>query len=237
VSESFERQLSENTDGVLTDLVGHPAVIIAFGSLAHDPRKSAMGIPAFEFFKQLQGMAVDKVFVRDPARSFYHRPIEGLGATIPEMEETLRGFTGAAERVIVVGASAGGYAALLFGTLLRADSILAFSPITYLDRLHRLRHLERRWRAEIDPINRGPSAQRRYLDVRRVMKANPPDGGVTVFHGGKLRIDRIHAERMRSIPNVDVRELRGVGGHEVAKTLRDRGELLPLLQAAVTGGL
>src|SRR5438045_7257566 len=83
-------------------------IVVAFGGIS-----GGVGAPVFEFFRILSRIGVKRVFVRDHYRAWYHRGVEGVGADIPSVaSELAKLFEG--HRAILIGNSAGGYAALLF---------------------------------------------------------------------------------------------------------------------------
>ncbi|HEV7757713.1 MAG TPA: hypothetical protein VGO78_01950, partial [Acidimicrobiales bacterium] len=145
-----ERARDVGDAGCVADVTGRGTVLLAFGGLGQQ-----LGVPPFEFFTLTAGLDVDRVFVRDTQRGFYHRGVTGVGRTIPEIRDHLADLIPAGSRVVTVGVSAGGYAAILFGALLGVDEVHAISPITCLTRAGRLALRDRRWAAEIRVINRG----------------------------------------------------------------------------------
>ncbi len=73
------------------------------------------------------------IFIRDVYKTWYS---EGISAESPSIEATLsrlKKLTEKADYLVCVGNSAGGYAALLFGCLLKANAIFSFSGFVNLD--------------------------------------------------------------------------------------------------------
>src|SRR4051794_31750462 len=95
------------------------------------------GMPVFEFFSLLarEDPEVKRVFVRDLRQAWYQHGIEGIGADVPEAATRLRRLAAdsGAERVVTIGASAGGFGAILFGALVEGGEGHAFSPPTVPD--------------------------------------------------------------------------------------------------------
>ena len=91
-------------------------------------------LPQFEFVNFLCRHFADaeKHFYLDIYSKWYHKGIVGLSdnidGTVKYLEEQIKGFT----NVIFIGSSAGGYAAILFGSLLNIDTVIAFKPQTVL---------------------------------------------------------------------------------------------------------
>ena len=203
-------------------------MLVAFGGL-----KFRLGIPPFEFVQITEALDVDVVFVRDLSQSFYQRGVPGLGETFPEMATSLQPYVDAAPRSVCIGNSAGGFPALILGSMCGASEVQAFSPLTFLDRARRFRHHDKRWSKHIDPVNRGPERQRAFLDTRPIVREHPATS-VTIHYSNDLRIDRAHARRMSRCPNVTLDAVPG-RNHFVIREMRASGQLEKLLRAALFG--
>lgn len=220
--------------GVVADLApDSPVLAIAFGGLL----MSVGGLPPFEFFGVLnEAASVKKIFLRDLDQSWYHRGVEGLGSDIAGVETGLREIVAEAEprRLVMLGASAGGYAALLFGRLLGADEVHVFGPQTFISPGLRLRHLDRRWSQPWRALMLSGRYQPRYGDLYRFYRRTPSLGGhVVVHYSDAERLDDAHARRLGRHPDVELRRY-AEGGHFIVKHLRDSGQLQPLLRSLLS---
>ncbi len=83
----------------------------------------------------IRGNASEFIFVRDIYKNWCIQGINGTINTIDKLYERLKTMTEGRE-IITVGSSAGGFMAILFGTLLKAKTIYAFSPQVSLTRYH-----------------------------------------------------------------------------------------------------
>jgi hypothetical protein len=92
-------------------------------------------LPQFEFvnFLEKNFHSFEKHFYLDMYNKWYHKGIEGISKNIKETTEYLREKIKGFEEVIFIGSSAGGYAAILFGSLLKVDKVIAFKPQTIVD--------------------------------------------------------------------------------------------------------
>ncbi|HEX5224860.1 MAG TPA: hypothetical protein VFW29_07005, partial [Solirubrobacteraceae bacterium] len=117
-------------------------LLIAFGGM-----NQRIGIPPFEFFAAAGDIPVKRMFVRDLSQAWYHRGVPGAGADLMSVHELLAKTVAQhrVKRLVTAGGSAGGYAALVFGTLLGADTVLCFSPQTTLDMSELARMGDHRW--------------------------------------------------------------------------------------------
>ena len=204
------------------DAATHGTTLIAFGGAY----SAFGGIPPFEFLRIAEPLAARRVFVRDPRQRFYHYPIRGLGATIPDKVRTLRKVSRNGP-LVVVGNSAGGFAALLFGALLDADVVLAFSPRTTIDQRHYVAAGEA-VNSRVRAVNRNPRLQRDFFDLATILRQAEQRGAITVVYPRGNSTDRWHAERLRQCPAVQLRPMAS-DSHGLVRDLRDSGELLRLL--------
>ena len=208
---------------------GHRTVLAAFGGIA-----GALGIPPFEFFRMSQAYDVARVFVRDLGQSWYHGGLPGhasdLEGTGDGLRTTLAGLD--AERVVFVGNSMGGYAAMLFGSMLDVDEVLAFAPQSFIDVENRRRKRDRRWPEQMKRAQ--ALAGGRAEDLLPILAEYRGSMRVRILYSRKHRLDRVHAERLESVPCVELRAFRA-GGHGLIKALRDDGTLHDVLAGALTG--
>jgi hypothetical protein len=232
VHGSFAALLARPDAHVVFDLGSESrTLLVLFGGIA-----GGVSIPVFEFFRVSEGYPSQRVFLRDPRRSWYQLGIPGVGDSAASvrslLDETIA--RSGADRVVMAGASAGGYAAMLFGAWCGADETIAFSPQTFIDPGNRQRSGDDRWKEQIDTLHASASDRNVVFDLLAVLPS----------HGGKTRhlvhvstddqLDMIHAQRMTGCPGVDVIEHLD-GGHRLVKTLRDRGILRPLMLQALSG--
>lgn len=105
-------------------------LIISFSGYA----KQFGGIQPFEFLNFLNKYYpnTDKIFYIDHSASCYHKGINGISTdintTVEYIKTKIKGYT----KVLFMGVSGGGYAAILFGSLLNVSAVLAFMPPTIL---------------------------------------------------------------------------------------------------------
>jgi hypothetical protein len=200
-----------------------PTLLVAFGGL-----NRRLGMPPFEFMRLIGDMPIKRAFIRDPRQAWYHRGLPGYGDGLEGSRAAVERIlaTPGIERTVFVGVSAGGYAALLFGGLLGADVVLAFSPQTTIDvrALHALG--DRRWDDHLRPLEKAGLLDRRWLDLTGL----PPGPEYRVYFDEELELDRRHAERLKGIARL---YRFGGGGHQLVQQLRDNGALGHVLQGAL----
>jgi hypothetical protein len=89
-----------------------PVTVVAFCGIA--PKNSV-----FEWCKTIDRLPCNFVGVRDPVSDWYQTHKQEIASKVSEAAHGKRLF---------IGASAGGFAALMFGRMLEADAVLAFCP-------------------------------------------------------------------------------------------------------------
>ena len=227
----FARSL-ENPDVPLSfDMTSDSGtLLLAFGGMV-----GRMGIPPFEFFSLTGAIPVKRLFVRDLRQAWYHHGIPHHGSTIPEVAESLSGLIARheIERLVVAGTSAGGYAALVFGTLLGADTVLCFAPQTVLE-LDILADMDdHRWDYRIAEHPGTGTLDARWTDLRRALPGvRHAKTSYRVYFDDSLRSDRLHAERLTDLEGVRLYRF-GRGGHNIARALRETGALERVLRCAL----
>jgi hypothetical protein len=230
IQGSFAALLARPDAHVVFDLsLDSQTLLVLFGGIA-----GGVSIPVFEFFRVSEGYPSQRVFLRDPRRSWYQLGIPGVGdsavAVKSLLDETID--RSGAQRVVMAGASAGGFAAMLFGDWCGADATVAFSPQTFIDARNRERTGDDRWQEQIDALHGSAGGRDVVLDLLTVL---PTRDGKTQHHihvSTDDRLDMIHAQRMAGCPGVEIVE-HVDGGHRLVKTLRDRGLLRPVMLQAL----
>ncbi len=114
---------------------GHNILIICFGGMA----LQFGGILPFEFLTYLSSIYLDKCdlyFFIDKHQCCYHKGIKDITNNIDETVTYINNIitNGAYEKVICMGVSAGGYGAILFGSLCNnVTNVISFIPPTIIN--------------------------------------------------------------------------------------------------------
>lgn len=218
--------LDDTTVSLATDLryPGRP-VLVAFAGVI-----GKMGMPTFEFFNITKGLRINRVFVRDLERLWYQRGITGLGDDLPSAALGLRSAIDAIgpSRVVTVGNSGGGYAAIAFGALLEADEVLAISPQTVLGRVEAMRYQESTWAHVTERLEAAGGPDDRYADLAQMLSSSPCRPPCHVHYAAANEIDALHAEHLGGTPGVRLHP-HDHHDHNVITRLRDEGKLRQLL--------
>ena len=148
-------------------------LVLAFGGM-----RLRMGISIFEFRKILSNFDAKHLFVKDYQRKFYQYgllPGGNVTQALNLIEEAIEKI--GPKRIVVIGNSGGGHAALLFGFLLLKDGfpvekIHAFVP---------------RFRVEKEFLEY-PHIQPEYFELKEVFEGYPVAPGIFHLHYGYILI-------------------------------------------------
>jgi pimeloyl-ACP methyl ester carboxylesterase len=213
----------------LTPVDGSKDLFVFFGGIA-----AGIVIPPFEFYSAARILDASRLFIRDLDQCWYQTGVPSISrdinGTVQFIQDT-RASLGA-ERLVLVGNSMGGFAALLFSSLIPDCRAVAFSPQTFISPLLRLWYRDARWYRTIAKAWRRSVLRPYVWDLLPLMRSRmPAANSATVFAASGHRLDRLHAERLHGVPGVTVRLLDG-DTHNVVKSLRDRGELPAIIAGA-----
>lgn len=202
-------------------------LLIIFSGLKQNPA----AIPGFSFINVTAGLPAKKLFLRDLDKAWFLRGFRRETTNVEQSVEFLRGEAerAGARRVVLLGYSLGGFAALLYGALLNADAVQAFSPQTFISFWKRLRFRDHRWRRYVWKLHFGDT--RSFHDLRPILSR----AGRTQFHihyAQNSRLDAVHAAHVREAPGV-THHAYAEGSHRLVTELRDIGELRAIMERAV----
>ncbi len=212
----FEYEIQDPHRSVVVDMAypGAP-VLLAFGGIAG--RMAAM--PPFEFFRLTHRLAVNKVYLRDLDQCWYHAGLRGVTRDITGTLAFLTSLVSECrtDTAVVVGSSMGGYAALLFGSLMQASAIHAFSPHVFLGDGRSIRNKER-----LRALHENFSDE--YWDLNGVLEPPQRPGGRHIYFDSTNGKDRRQVKHLEDHPHLRLHRFRG-GGHNLVKYLKASGEL------------
>jgi pimeloyl-ACP methyl ester carboxylesterase len=214
--------------------VGHELTTPSKTMLISFAAMSSLKPPPFHMFETTSGLPVKRLFVRDPALVWFQRGVPGFGDTIDEVAASLKSILDEqeVERLVVMGSSAGGYAALAFGALLEADLVLSFSPQTILDRSWLDRIGDERWPDRFKDLAALGGPDPRWVDLREALPRERRDGTeFAVHYPSSAQNDGPHAERLSDLPGVTMIGYERAS-HSFIQGLRDRGELVQIFRSA-----
>lgn len=164
----------------------------------------------------------NKIFIMDKTDSWYHNGIDALTDDINETISFIKTIKDRKKysKVLCVGASMGGYMALLAGRLIGATNILALSAQTFLDSKNRSKYKDDRWDKSISELN---TLNREYLDLKPLYDDFDEDCNVEIHYSKNIELDEIHAKYL------DNKNVKAIGyehsNHYLAVYLHKQGML------------
>lgn len=207
--------------------------IVCFsGRRTEADRAAAANWSPFEFVKSFYDKDLHQFYLRDQENRWYQDGVAGLGQSIADTATALGAKLKEtpSKQVVTLGNSMGGYAAILFGILTKADRVIAFAPQTFIDPQMRKAHGDDRWEAELGAI---PREAMPYPDLLPLAEANPAVK-ISIYYCTGDRLDTLHAERLRHLPNVTIHTLAS-DDHNVARALKQLGLLAQVIDREIEG--
>jgi len=166
----------------------------------------------FEFQKFLDThfKNVDTHFYYDSFYNLYHNGIRDISSNIDETVEYFKKVILPYKNVIFIGASSGGYAAILFGSLLHINSVLAFFPQTF----RTAKNIDEKYR---DTANYISNITKYYLYGELNIQCEQHCHHIS------------HCERISHHPNVFLTKMYNID----LRRMRDNGELYEILKKLI----
>lgn len=162
-----------------------------------------LSLRVYEFFEATRPLGYHRILLRDQNRLWYHHGIDRKRRNWDQLLEFLATeiATINPRKVMCLGTSAGGYAALIAGHQLAADYVHAFGPDTLLETSaskiwhsrYRLAHLKLRLSRRV---------KTEFLDLAGLLKDPNRKTSYFVHYCVGCRSDRQSAERIERLPGV-----------------------------------
>ncbi|MCZ0702111.1 hypothetical protein J2T56_001555 [Natronobacillus azotifigens] len=175
-----------------------------------------LGMPINAFFGEVfSGYKI--VFLRDLKQSAFQSGLKGI-SDIDEsnkMSYYLKKLIkrSNAKKIILAGASTGGYAAIRYGLNLKeVNQIIAFAPPTFLDERNKKTYDDNRWQEELE-IN-----IMEELPDLKVLLTNKEKKLIDIYYAEDNELDQFHASRLEGHDNIHLHRLKQ-GGHRVLEEL------------------
>lgn len=220
-------KLNDYNKGILCDFNNRSNLLVSFGGI-----KQGIGVPMFEFFNSLKDLDCDKIYLRDFEQAWYFKGVDQEISNFHELIEYLKYIINKNNyrNVCFLGNSMGGFGALLFGSLLNVNKIIAFSPQTFIDFNNKLRFFDYRWISQIFKIYLQRNKDSLYFDLLSIFQLNSFESNVHIYYSIQHRLDSLHSERLVVFNNVNLHPVEKKG-HSIVKYLRDTGDLKIILSS------
>ena len=190
--------------------------LIAFGGMA-----GGLSMPPKEFFKSLVHKNINIIFVKDFKQCWYQKGLLGKTSDIESSIEYLKNIIPkTTEKLVTLGASAGGYAAIRFGIALNADRIMAFSPQTLID--------EEMVRVFSKSCLRDMKFDNIDLDLKKILAKYNPKIKIEVYYSVDNNRDKINVDHIKDYVKEFSYE---TDTHLLASYLKEKGLLEGILDS------
>ncbi len=236
MNSSLSENRSNAEQPIMVDFSHHArAVVVAFGS-RHVNKDT---IP-FEWIRTLEHLPAAKIYVRDIYQLWYQKGLPGIAGSPEGVRDYLCRLIAGQDinRIVTIGGSMGGYAALLFGSLMEADEALSFAGQTFLPTRRGRMLVKAVWKREWPILKKhwelvsDPTLDHKYFDLKPLLRDS---GGQTVYHlyySSAVKKDAIHAMHVADLENVSL-HMRSDPGHHLARAMHNSGELDRVLRKAI----
>lgn len=197
------------------------AIALVFTGLAD---QAMFPLPIFD--RYLATLNLTAVYLRDHNRLLYNNGISSLASDFAGTVKSLHSLVSdlGTRRLITIGTSAGGYAAIRYGLALDAECIVGFSAPTNLTADF------------LADDGRGRAVARRLqtlpadaLDALPLIQARERPTPIHLVYGEDMREDRRHALHLEGASGVNLHPLPGVDIHGSLGVLAQEKKLLPFL--------
>ncbi len=202
--------------------------MVSFGGI-----QQGLGIPVFEFFNSISDIPCDKLFLRDFSQAWYQKGVDSRLNHIDKIITYIQDKTrkNRYDKICFLGNSMGGYAAILFGSIINVDTVISFAPQTFINRFHRMINRDKRWQNQMNQVYAFEKKRKDFFDLKKYLKKNNSyKTQINIYYSPKDILDKKHAERLKDLNNIILNPIKE-GGHAVVKVVRDNGELKSLIKS------
>ena len=172
----------------------------------------------YHFIDLLSDFPAKKLFIRDLQDVWYNQGLPGITQDVESTAIYLKNIIKQqnVNKIVFIGASSGGYAALIYGHLLAVNEIHAFGAQTKIPNNA----------AEIELLK---NIQPKYFNLAKIYQANPNPSNCHLYFDTKFPPDVEHAYRLQDIENVELHGYCAGVGHKIAMWLKHQEMLKPIL--------
>jgi hypothetical protein len=199
-------------------------LIIIFNSNIYDYTK-------FELEKSLENFECNSIFLRDKYLSWYINGIDGFSKSLEETKNKLQEDIEQIKpnKIITIGLSSGGFAALYFGNLLKVNHIIACSPQIIINNntikyyYNKLKKIDKE--ISVLPLNEDINIDIfwcKFDNFTAVTKKQNP-------YVEQNRNDEQQYELVKNIKNVNNIQVEGGNHGEIMRIIIKNGELFKLI--------
>jgi hypothetical protein len=222
-------------------------LVITFGFFDADGPADFTFLGRMKKLEAITGRPLNKLLLRDPAYHWYLGGIQGLGVDVPSTLDAIRELIDFVRpsSVIMTGQSMGAFGAILYGTLMEVDKVVAFGTISAFERGVWDVIGETRWIPELMALEQSGVARPEHVDLPPLVAAatgRPVDidliygrfAGHSVHPHDAVGVDAAHASRFIDVPGVTLLPV-AASAHAVVEYFRARGVITEVLSQRIFG--
>lgn len=229
--KNWPRTPPARSEQLITERGQDPSVLV----VAFTGFTGKLTVSTFDFLRSTELLNYNRILLCDRSRTCYMNGIppvaEGLDALVALLRQLIDQH--APKCTLFIGSSGGSHAAMLFGHLLGADYVHAFSPHTNIDPAY--------WRASEVPqdveafgdvlvkMDSLPASARAYYDLREVLRESNGRTAYNLHVCARSPPDMARALRLDGLPGVTIHR-HDCDHHRVVVWLARRQRLLPMLK-------
>lgn len=202
-------------------------------------KQNVAGIQPFEFFNTFSDCNAQTLFLKDPSKTWFLSGIPGFGDSVDMVVDNIlklkKQFN--IERIVTIGGSSGGFASLLYGSILGADRAVALMPQTFVDPVLRKDKNITIYEKNVNDLYRlAPDSAVKHGDIKKnIMSCN---GGETntqyhIFYPN-YRDDVVFAEYLSGLENVCLYKAKH-DTHSLGQFMKENSMLKPLVMSTIYG--
>lgn len=209
---------------------GARTALITFGSFTNPGRSE----PSYAFvntvlrIKKTKKIKFDSYYLRSKSNDWYMSGFSGAESFLDSCEQIAKICAGY-DHAIFLGNSMGGYGACVFGIIVQASLILAFSPQTRFDKHFSEKIGEKRWLNEFSAMR-----QTHPVDNRAVRAVWPAENGTQarVYVGSECPQDVAYANELIGLKKAQIVSV-PASGHDLVHDLRATGRLEEIIHGGI----
>lgn len=194
---------------------------IFFGGIAN-----GIAMPPFEFFNSSKIIEEHKIFIRDLSQRWYQNGLylvtSDVSSTIAHISKLITDIN--PNKVYFVGNSMGGFAAIMFSSLMGIGNVIAFAPQTFIAPQLKLAYGDFRWKEQILKTYLATIFKKTYFDLKPLLVSSQKTNQVSIFVSENNKLDFAHATRLNNIDGLTIHSF-NEGDHDIVKILRNKGML------------
>jgi hypothetical protein len=186
----------------------------------------------YDFKNTLKRINVKQLFIKDYSKSWFLRPFEYCHQFLKKLQEEHAGY-----KIYFMGNSIGGYASILFGSLLDIHKAISFCPQTVLDIEHHTKDCI--WYDALKDIQEMRRVYPEYFDLRKRLRNYNGKTQFDIYFSSDSELDEKMAMFIKEHPNVRTcdmytSDMKEYGGHSVCRYLAKSGKLVEFLNSRIT---